>query len=326
MSLQEELINSFGDGFNKRAEEYLNSSFLNNRSSWTTSIINDYMRHGVDPNESISKLASDQGLNDEQIQRIIEDVNVGIYLQKYAQTKGKNVRRVIFPIADPDKIKQRGAISDVDVTAEEEFGSMKKIASGTMSFDAPEQFGDFLTSTGSYEPSLWEPGAPEKTAKEYTVRKIESRIELVKKAKAQEIKEFLQKIAYIGDALIYHERCGKKAQDLLDKIAQDADFTGYAQLPVINYIHEKIASLKEQSKLPKNFNLEIRPTEKAVDNFSLGKHSLMKEANGDIIIQVKELPFGTDYKGILDVANKIRDELEKKPSVSAKKPIVMEGV
>ena len=71
MSLQDELLRDFSDGFSKRAEESLNSAFLNNRVAWTNEAINSYMRHGTDPNEVIAKIASTNKLNSEQTQRIV---------------------------------------------------------------------------------------------------------------------------------------------------------------------------------------------------------------------------------------------------------------
>jgi hypothetical protein len=320
-SFEEQLLQGFGDGFNKRAEEYFNNSFLANRQSWVNSVVNDYIKHGTNPNESISKLATRYNLNSDQTQRIIEETNVNIYLQKYAQTKGRTIRRVVFPLADPT------SINNIATTESKGSGEMSKAASTDMNLVITENQGNFLTSTASYEPRLWEPGGPEKTAKELVKRKLEQKLNMAKEAKVKGLKRLLQKIAFIGDALIYNERGGQSAQNLLDKVASSAGLDPHAQIPIIKYVREKTASLKEARKLPGNFNVNLVLATPQINEFSLGKHSLSKSAaSNDIVIHVEKLPNGTDYQKLVEVAKEIKAELEKNPPKDKRKPIRIEGV
>ena len=311
-NLESLLLGEFGDGFNKNAEEVFNSTFLNNRQTWVNQVIEGYTKYNTDPNISISKIAQEHKLNDEQTKRIIEDSNVGIYLQKYAQTKGNNVRRVIFPIADLDKIKQSTIVEKTATNAIREEGAFSKKASVDvpMNFELGDTYApNAYNSSPSYEPSLWESGAPEKTACELMKRKLTIKLQQTRQDKIAAIKGILQKVAFIGDALIYHERAGQSAQNLLDKLAYEEDFTNRDQLPVIKYTVHKLASLKKDRKLPGNFNMSLNISPDKNEPFSLGKHSLNKKANNDIVVKIQHLPEGTDYEKLVQVVRKLQGEL-----------------
>ena len=314
-NLESLLLGEFGEGFNKNAEEVFNSTFLNNRQTWVNQVIEGYTKYNTDPNVSISKIAQTYSLNDEQTKRIVEDANVGIYLQKYAQTKGNSVRRVIFPIADLDKIKQSvvsvvKTASSPTVSEETTFNKVASTIGQPMNFDLGDNYiPNAYNSSPSYEPSLWEVGAPEKTACEIMKRKLTTKLQQTRQEKTALIRGILQKIAFVGDALIYHERAGQSAQDLLDKLAHEENFVNRDQLPIIKYTMSKIASLKEDRKLPGNFNMSLNISSEKNEPFSLGRHSLNKKANNDIVVKVQHLPEGTDYEKLVQVVRKLQGEL-----------------
>ncbi len=338
-TLQDAIINSFGEGFDKQAEQFLNSNFLNNRQSWVNSVVNDFMKYNINPNESISKIAKTHSLNDEQIQRIIEETNVNIYLQKYAQTKGKSLRRVSFTLADPAIIKnsstnvtEKVATEADKNTRKENVKMMEKAASNSspikpIDFSPKEdEFGNFLTRESSYEPSLWDKGNIEKNASILVKRKIEQKISNAKVSRKKQLNNTLQKIAFIGDALIYHERAGCSAQDLLDKIAVDTDLNRYEEFPIIKYTINKVAKLKNERFLPGNFYLSLDYTKDKSDDYSLGKHSLSKKANvNDVYIDVRHLPSGTDYEKLVSLARELKRDLEENKLKSTSN-IKIEGV
>lgn len=316
MSLQDELLRDFSDGFSKRAEESLNSTFLNNRVAWTNEAINGYMRHEIDPNVAIAKIATTNKLNAEQTQRIVEETNVGIYLQKYAQTKGKRIRRVEFPLADMNKIsiENNSELPKTAATVEtSDVASLQKVASTTekssdMCFDLPEkQANDMMINTAEYEAKLWEREAMHKTASEMLKRKIVARAHEAELNKLAEIKDTLQKIACIGDALIFNEKSGQSAQKLLSKIASDASLEATYQQPILRYVNEKVASMKRNKSLRESFSIDLSPVAKESNNFSLGSHSFMKTAE---TIQDLRLPDPVQYADLISIAKEVKKKMQ----------------
>ena len=71
MDLKEALIRDFSSGFDKQAEQILNNNFIGNKDSGLK-VTEDYIKYDVDPNTSLSKLASSYSLNDEQVKRLVE--------------------------------------------------------------------------------------------------------------------------------------------------------------------------------------------------------------------------------------------------------------
>lgn len=319
--LREELIRSFGDGFDKKAEQMLNSNFLANKDSWVKSATDDYVRYNVDPNQSLVKIATDYNLNDEQVKRLVEETNTSIYLRKYASLKGDNKRDIVFPLADFNKI--RPGIEQVKAaTIYYGAGTMEKAAS--VQKDTKSAVNCF-NSYESYEPSLWD--NIDKTAMEISRRTMLASIKEELKDRQDYEKSFLNKVATIGNALIYKARIGESPQALLDKIAADADFYGSYQVPVLRFVENYVALQKEASRLPDNFHVDLAFSTKVEENpYSLGKHSLLEKAGSDVVINVDKFPENMNYDQLVIFAKTLKEELDKNPPRNTFKPIKVDEV
>lgn len=317
-NFEEALKAGFGEGFSidKTAEASLNNVFLNNRQSWVTDAVTGYIQHGIDPNITVEKIASSYVLNEEQIKRIAEDANVNIYLKKYAMTKGKNNRRVEFPLADANMIinklaSQKVATQQVNeqlkTALKGEDSDLAKVASDTSVTLEPI---NFMNSSVHYEPALWERDSMVKVAADNVKKKLNLRIEEAKQQKLNQLGGLYSKIAMIGDSLIYNEYGGQCAQALLDKLATDLGDTSFER-PVINYIEKKANDLKAQGRLPKNFNINLNITDLDYNDFSLGRHSLQKKASDTVVVEVPKLPDKINYNKLVAAAADIKEDLQK---------------
>ena len=81
---------------------------------YITTATHDYISKGIKLNDSITKLASDHGLNREQINRVVEGANTQTYVQLFNQSKDKYIQ---FDNADSEKIASV-ALTDAPKTAE----------------------------------------------------------------------------------------------------------------------------------------------------------------------------------------------------------------
>jgi hypothetical protein len=70
----------------------------------------DYLKDGKSLNESITKIASDNGLNDQQINRVVEAANTETYLNLHNKSTDKYVS---FPTADPAVIENNLSVAKV---------------------------------------------------------------------------------------------------------------------------------------------------------------------------------------------------------------------
>lgn len=317
MSLQDAL-KSLGNNFEKQADELANNKFVHNRQSWTNSVVESYVKYNVDPNTSIAKIAKENDLNDEQVNRIIEETNISIYLQKYAATKGQRVRRVTFPLADPTKI---GVMSkSAQHTTSEDTAKLDKAASDNvypreMDFSIDKEAGySMLTSNSTnYEPAIWDKELVFKQATETMKNKIKQRMEQEKIARIQSLKSILHKVAFIGDAIIYNARSSQDTQGLFNSISKEASLDSTAQNAIIKYTTEKIASMKEERFLPGNFDFQLQLATTGENKFSLGKHSLSKYAEDIQLQKDLVLPNVTDYEKLIGTAIQIQKELNALP-------------
>lgn len=325
--LREALINGFGSGFDKQAEQLLNSTFMNNRDSWVKSATENYVKYNVNPNESLAKLAATLNLNDEQIKRLVEETNVSIYLRKYASLKSGDKRDVVFPLADFDVIRPGTDVGTKEASTNKASAGMAKVASfkpSDFSIDNSVSV-DCFNSYTAYEPSVWD--NIDKVAGEVMRRTLLSAICEEEIERASREKNFVNKVASIGNALIYAERLGDSAQALLDKLAYDADFYGVYQLPVLRYVDKSIAMQKEASRLPDNFIMSLSFSQPPECNpYALGTHSLLEKSGAEVVVNVDKLPENMNYDQMIEFAKIIKQELDNNPPPKGVRKLDVEEV
>ncbi|MCK9325114.1 MAG: hypothetical protein M0P69_06425 [Bacteroidales bacterium] len=329
MDLKEALIRDFSSGFDKQAEQILNNNFISNKDSWVKGVTEDYIKYDVAPNTSLSKLASSYNLNDEQVKRLVEETNVSIYLRKYAGLRDSAVRDVAFPLADADKITVGSLEPAAGSGGAEHIASLSadlvKVASAGNAGDQRTVKIDCTNNYLAYEPSLWR-GTIEKNAGEMLFRKTRATVNegLINKTAAEA--DIVNKIATIGNAVIHYERLGESGQQLLDKIAIDADWYGSYQAPVLRYISKSIEMSKEASRLPSNFEIPVTYSHPVESNpYSLGTHSLLEKKGAELIVNVDKLPENVSYDELITFAKVLKKEIDSNPPPKHVREIDVQG-
>ena len=55
-NLSDSLIASFGSGFDKAAEESMNSAFLNQKGTWISKAVGDFIKYNTAPNTTLGNI------------------------------------------------------------------------------------------------------------------------------------------------------------------------------------------------------------------------------------------------------------------------------
>lgn len=286
---------------------------------WTDDIVKDYYAYHTDLNQLIGKVAEKNNLSNEQISRIIEEVNSEIYLIEYDKLKNLPNREVNFMIADLTKIKDiMGNNTKANQQPAKEPGTggvdQKMDKKASILSDGKEDKLDFLNSTSYDTIGLSED--KKVTARQLMERAILPKIaSIVREAKEAE-EEYTSEVLCMAEALIGYEKLGCDAASIFEEVCNESQLLKKYQLPIIDAVMGKIARSVESRILPKSFSIALKPvdyTEK-VAGLSLGKYSLIKTADESMNNSNKKLPnVKTDkqlvkgYNDLVRIAKKIQD-------------------
>jgi hypothetical protein len=72
--------------------------------TWSKAAAKEYLTAGTDLNKSIEKIASEHGLNKDQVSRVVEAANTEVYVQMFNQSPDKYIQ---FASADSEKIAEK---------------------------------------------------------------------------------------------------------------------------------------------------------------------------------------------------------------------------
>jgi hypothetical protein len=210
---------------------------------------------------------------------------------------------VEFNLADAQKI---GVVTQKVAEDHESFvQALEKVANETCG-------NAFTTDSDKYDVQLWDKASRDKVAAEALKRKLAGKIVEEKKAALVNMQGLLSKIAFIAESLIYNERAEGDAQYLFDKIASTIDCDKPTLTAISSCVNKKMVIMKEARLLPGNMSLGLNiPTEITDAEYSLGKHSLSKQAEDEYVVKTKHLPDKVTYEKLVQVAREIKDELDK---------------
>lgn len=272
--------------------------FVQKLASFKESVVGSFLHNNIDMNQSIAKIATDENLNDNQIQRIVEEANNHVFLAKYAQYSNNIDREVRFPIADPSKIK--AIMEGKQTTASSLNDKMEKKASYEND-DANEALNAFNSlSYGSTSLAL-EKEADEKDifAKEFVRQYNERTADFEKKAAI-----FNASIYEFAEALVAMDRQFADTQEIFKQACVGSGLKIDKQQAVKIAICEKVASLKEDNVLPQEYNIRLENVDTSIKEkqYSL-KNGFFKEAS---VIAAGKIPeilteSGHRIKGIPDM-------------------------
>lgn len=278
------LLEALSNGFDTVGSKTVNGDFTRKLNIYRNKVVDDYMKYNIDLNKSIAKIAKNDNLNDDQIQRIVEEVNNQVYLIKYNQMKNSPDRDVVFDLASLKKIKEEvtGNTESVEKNQaiNQEAGlnnnhSLEKKASWEdNSGDMPNMFNSLSYEFGSLSPEL-------KRTKD-NIKLEEAVTEL--QAIDQQINKYVEKVASsshtVANALIQYSVHGLNAQNIFDEVCKRAECNPKTQLMIKTATENQIAIMKEAKTLPDNYELKLDfvDTVKESNEFSLKQYSFMKEA------------------------------------------------
>lgn len=237
---------------------------VQNLEKWASNIAHDYLYHNVDLNQGIAKIAREQGLNDHQIERLIQRVNVDVFQTKYALSKGSNVRRVEFPIAQLDQVRQLlgkapTQSGEIEVLYNKGAQSMDKKAWLELEASAGDHLNFFHGAEES--PALYD---EDEVADRYRALVLKKALGAYNEfcKQAQESKQLLiGRIMHLGDALIEYALHGHNPQSMFEKVAREANLGVREQGLLCKYAEEKLAKLQQEKRAPSTFTLALHPIE-----------------------------------------------------------------
>ena len=298
-------------GVNSSTGEDMN--FVGNLKRWTQKVINDYLKHGININKNIASIAQQNNLNNEQIQRIVEEVNTQVYLVEYGKTKNRTTRDVEFEIGNMQDIKNllgndvRANLEAPHDPENPEEPTMKKKAS-------LEDEGDKLNFL-NYSPYDTFGLAEDKSIsmEKIAKRELEGKVAQTTKEFNKVAMDFGTDIYCMADALIKFARLNEDHQSIFEKVAKESELKKSTQSLIKKAMAQKIEQLKKAKVVSPNFNCDLE----LVDGFTkeakltLGKYSLIKEAGDNssnkplpTVITDKKLIKG--YKDLINLASDIK--------------------
>jgi len=293
------LFESLSKGVDKSIEKTSSDfgDFAEKLAVYKDIAVNDFKKFNIDLNQSIAKIAKENNLNDDQIQRIVEEANTQVYLLKYAEMRRFPQREVVFPIAKVASVKD---IVVNGVKKNEEVIEKKASWAG----EGLEDSLNFLNYTSHETMGM----APDKnrTMKDILAYKLAHEINAAEETLDEKKAAFTSNIHTIADAMVRYDRANVDTQGIFEVICKEASIHKSDQSIIKTAVEQKVGRMKEYRLVPANYELtiELVDIEKQADDFSMGKYSLVKKAsatqsnsgmpivvtdNGTVIRQVSDL-------------------------------------
>lgn len=234
-----------------------------------------------DLNQIIAALAKRDGLNEEQVKRIVEEVNNqinGILYQRQMNSPERNISATDFGIggvADTNKIWDivNGKVSKPDKAQEEKKADSEDLSAWmekTASAPPVEEFYDM-------------PETPMKESYGLYKKAAQSFMGRFKKLASEEedlANNVLDDVETIGEAFVEYDKKGYDANRIFSQLAKQASLTTNQQSFLKTGVEHAIKVYKEEKKLPESYTLKLAYADPNEDEeFSLGEHSLTKIAS-----------------------------------------------
>lgn len=322
-TLLEALSSNTYDLQNKRD---LSTNFSRDLIRYRGNIVDSFLENkDVDLNQKISEIAKASQLNDEQIKRLIEEVNNQVYLILYNRMRENKERNVSFNLATFEKVKEflDQKVQKTSVkTAGESGGQMEKTASE----EGCSNSWLFNGATSGYGNA--ESFAIEQDKFGYTkhaCRKIADDYSSLEKAIEKNANETIDNAMVFANSLVKYSTMQKNANEIFETVCKNSNLSTECQKFLIAACQESIQEKTASYKLPEDYKLNISfCNPKNENDFSLNDFSLSKEAflkNSD-----EELPDiceqGVTIHGLKDlvkIAEDVSESVKKARCLKEKK-------
>jgi hypothetical protein len=296
-TLAETLINDAAD-LGKVNTLHQDSPFVRELPGMIQKVASDYMKHGIDLNESIYKVAQEKSLTDDQVQRLVEESNNQVYMAKYASLKGNRNREVQFKLADGKEIKAR-------LKGEHK---MEKKASATEYDAAVFQSGTFMKCASF---------APEKksSVEKIIANKVVSTMNDLKRSIEKYASEIGEGLTAIAQSVILQESLNKNGQDVFNDICKNASWDDSCMDLCISAVGNSLKYMKSAREISDALEVDLHKYQKTA-SYDMGKYSFNKEASYTKFSPVVT-PDGVNVQS-LDSLTKIACEVKDKMAEMSK--------
>ena len=277
-TLLEALSSNTYDLQNKRD---LSTNFSRDLIRYRGNIIDAYLKDKqVDLNQKIAELATASQLNDEQIKRLIEEVNNQVYLILYNRMRESKERNVSFNLATFQKIKE---IMDKKKTPEKkeksasvENGSMEKTASETEPVNS--LFNGNSVSDYGFAGAL----SIEQDKFSYikhACQKIASDYLNLQDALEKNAEQAAHSAMLFGSGLVKYSTMQKNANEIFEEVCRKENLSTDCQKFLISACQESIKEKTAAYQLPEQYQMKISYCNPNQKPLSLNQYSLNKEAS-----------------------------------------------
>lgn len=327
------LLDALSDGsYDLQNKRDLSGDFSKKLLNYRNLVISEFLKYNIDLSKAISQIAKRENLNEDQIQRIVEEVNNQVYLIKYDKLKNQPEREVEFDLASADKIKRimkgetvHSNSEPIEESKEEKvlaksafeqnkIESIEKVASaekydlfnGMLSYN----YGDLSVNT-------------RQTRDEFMMTKIASLVK-DKENELNKIARSLKNTANeLGETFVNLEKLGSNVSEVMSSIIKSAGLNDKEVELIKEATADKINLLVERRHLPENFVVDftnVSLEKKASEVFTLGKFSLNKTASVACDTTIPKICLSTNKSvrsidDIVKLANEMKgyaDELREK--------------
>jgi hypothetical protein len=278
-------------------------------------VVDSFCRYNEDMNNSIAKIATDAGFNDEQIARLVQQSNVQVYLIKYAQTKDQNIRRVEFDLADADMVKKlmgrETEAKKIAVAALTDEQGLQKVASEFMGSSNISQLFAQKISEPAMGSRVLEKIAHDRSMKTRMVKEASDLQASMEKV----ANRLLTQAELFGEAIIkYAYEHNYNPSEILACTFNDSGLEKDTKLFLIDKIQNMVQLKKEASLMSQKFNmmLKIATKEKGVSQPKLPAITAKdKSING--------------VDDLVSIARKVQEETKRLKEISQKKDSLVAG-
>jgi len=255
-------------------------------------VISEFLKFNIDLNQAIAKIAKRENMNDDQIHRIVEEVNNQVYLIKYKKLVGAD-REVEFNIASIDGVKKcmRGESSSSDSDKTEPTDEPKK--SEKVAFEQNKIDDEYMEKiasdehydlfNGNLDHSFGDLSVNMKYSRgDFFLKKIAETLDRKEDELNKISKEVMHYCNELGDTFISLEKLGSDVNEVMSAIVKSANLNEREIGLIKEATEERIAMYKERKALHDNFSVELNNIDvekKASEKFTLGKYSLSKIAS-----------------------------------------------
>lgn len=307
-TLAETLINDAAD-LGKVNTLHQDSPFVRELPGMIQKVASDYMKHSVELNDSIYKIAKEKSLTDEQVQRLVEESNNQVYMAKYASLKGSRNREVQFNLADGKEIKAR-------LRGE---SKMEKKASADTNDTAVFQGGTFMKCASF---------APEKKSSigKIVARKAVAIMDDLNSSITKCASEIAEGFSTIAQSIILQEHFHKNGQDIFNNICKKAAWDDSCMNLCISAVENSERYMKSSHEINSDMDVSLAKYQKTA-SYDMGRHSFNKEAS---FVEFSPIitPDGvsiSNLDSLVKIACEVKDKMAEMSKTQSKLKYVEDG-